>query len=142
MTKHKKIPGWAAWGGGIDREKRPLESSSGKSSQYAPEAADTTVCTRQRHLEIQQGVLECNILVQMRNGCSGKKGGGGGPVRAKRNSSQNENKKYNSSMKSLLAVSHEIHKLLFNTARTCPEVPPCPDRHYKPGLMKELLRRA
>lgn len=65
MTKHKKIPGWAAvgGGGGIDREKRPLESSSGKFSQYAPEAADTTVCTRQRHLEIQRGMLECNILV-------------------------------------------------------------------------------
>lgn len=143
MTKHKKIPGWAAGGGGggIDREKRPPESSSSKFSQYAPEAADTT---RQRHLEIQRGVLECSILVQMRNGCSGKKAGVGrggcGGVREKR--VRGVRTKKNSSMKSLLAVSHEIHKLLFNTARTCPEVPPCPDRHYKPGLMKELLRRA
>lgn len=70
-----------------------------------------------------------------------KEGWGGVREREKRNSSRSENKK-NSSMKSLLTVSHEIPKLLFNTARTCPEVPPCPDRHYKPGLMKELLRRA
>lgn len=74
MTKHKKIPGWAAGRGGIDSEKSPLESNSGKFSQYAPVAADITLCTRQRRLGIQRGVLECNILVQMRNGCSGKKG--------------------------------------------------------------------
>lgn len=79
MTKHKKIPGWAAGAASIE-SKRPLESSSGKFSQYAPEAADTTVCTTQRRLKIQRGVLECNVFVQMRNGCSGKEGRDGKDV--------------------------------------------------------------
>lgn len=67
--------GWAeGWGGGgIRKEERPLESNSGKFSQYAPEAADTTICTTQRCLKIQRGLLECSILVQMGDECSGKK---------------------------------------------------------------------
>lgn len=84
MTKHKKIQGseraglGRGWGwewevGGIRKEKRPLESNSGKFSQSAPEAADTTICTTQRHLKIQRGLLECSILVPMGDECRGKK---------------------------------------------------------------------
>lgn len=82
MTKHKKIQGseraglgrgWGWEGGGIRKEKRPLESNSGKFSQSAPEAADTTICTTQRHLKIQRGLLECSILVPMGDECRGKK---------------------------------------------------------------------